>query len=106
MVPHEPGRAARRPDGRVRDNGRVTEPSARPRSAPAADDVLAAAVELARAAAVETAGDPALVGDHLGALPEPVAPETGEVAPEVLGRGAHPHASPAGCPATSAGTGP
>ena len=49
-------------DGRVRDNGGVTEPSARSRSASAADDVLAAAVELARAAAVETAGDPALVG--------------------------------------------
>ena len=63
----------------------MTEPSARSRSASAADDVLAAAVELARAAAVETAGDPALVGDHLGAAPEPVAPETGEVAPEVLG---------------------
>ena len=63
----------------------MTEPSARSRSASAADGALAAAVEQARAAAVETAGDPALVGDHLGAAPEPVAPETGEVAPEVLG---------------------
>ena len=85
MVPHDSVRAGRRPDGRVRDNGGVTEPSARPRSASAADDALAAAVELARAAAVETAGDPALVGDHLGAAPEPVAPVTGEVAPDVLG---------------------
>jgi len=49
-------------------------------------DVLAAAVELARAAAVETAGDAALVGDHLGAVPEPVSPATDEVAPEALGR--------------------
>ena len=85
MVPHDSVRAARRPDGSVRDNGRVTEPSARSRSASAADGVLAAAVEQARAAAVETAGDPALVGDHLGVTPEPVAPETGEVPPEVIG---------------------
>jgi hypothetical protein len=63
----------------------VTEPSARSRSASTADGALAAAVEQARAAAVETAGDPALVGDHLGAVPEPVAPETGEVPPEMLG---------------------
>ncbi|WP_448614297.1 DUF3027 domain-containing protein [Modestobacter sp. URMC 112] len=39
------------------------------------DDVLAAAVEQARAAAVEVAGHPAEVGDHLGVLPEPVDPE-------------------------------
>jgi hypothetical protein len=39
-------------------------------------DVLAAAVEQARAAAVETAGDAALVGDHLGATLEPVTAET------------------------------
>ncbi len=63
----------------------MTESSARPRSTTAADDALAAAVDLARAAAVETAGDPALVGDHQGAVPEPVAPVTGEVAPDVLG---------------------
>ena len=48
-------------------------------------DVLAGAVELARAAAVETAGDPPLVGEHLGAVPEPVSPATDEVAPEALG---------------------
>jgi Protein of unknown function (DUF3027) len=59
----------------------VTEPF----SAPATAGGLAGAVELARAAAVETAGDPALVGDHLGATPEPVAPETADVAPEALG---------------------
>ena len=53
---------------------------------PSAGDVLtAAAVELARAAAVETAGDPDLVGEHLGAVPEPVAPEVEGVGPEALG---------------------
>lgn len=52
--------------------GLVTEPHAHPRSAAPADDVLAGAVELARAAAAETAGDPALVGDHLGVSIEPV----------------------------------
>jgi hypothetical protein len=81
MVPHVPERAVRRGAGPVRDNGRVTEPSARP----SPSGVLTAAVDLARAAAVETAGDPALVGDHLGATPEPVAPETAEVTPEQLG---------------------
>jgi hypothetical protein len=63
----------------------VTEPSAPFRSASSPGDVLAAAVEQARAAAVETAGDPALVGDHLGATPEPVSPATDDVAPEALG---------------------
>jgi hypothetical protein len=56
----------------------VTEPSA-------PSDVLAAAVELARAAAVESAGDPELVGEHLGATAEPVTPETDEVPAEVMG---------------------
>lgn len=64
--------------GRVRDNGGVTE------SSPPAD-VLLEAVELARAAAVETAGDDALVGDHLAATRESVTPATDEVAPEQLG---------------------
>jgi hypothetical protein len=36
-------------------------------------DVLAAAVEVARAAAVDTAGDDALVGDHLGSVVERAA---------------------------------
>jgi Protein of unknown function (DUF3027) len=59
---------------------------ARSDSAPgAAADVLAAAVEQARAAAVETAGDAALVGDHLGTVAEPVAPSTDEVPAEALG---------------------
>ena len=40
----------------------------------------AAAVEQARAAAAETAGDPAVVGEHLGVEPEIAGPVTGEVA--------------------------
>jgi hypothetical protein len=63
----------------------VTEFPAPARSDSAPTDVLAAAVEQARAAAVEIAGDEALVGDHLGTAPEHVAPETDDVAPEVLG---------------------
>jgi Protein of unknown function (DUF3027) len=66
----------------------VTESPVPARSDPAhgaAGDVLAAAIEQARAAAVETAGDPALVGDHLGVTPEPVAPATEEVPAESLG---------------------
>ena len=47
--------------------------------------MLSAAVEQARAAAVETAGGPELVGEHLGATPEQVPPATDEVAPEALG---------------------
>ena len=39
------------------------------------DDVLAAAVEQARAAAVETAGDRAAVGEHLGVTAEVLAEE-------------------------------
>ncbi len=38
--------------------------------APAGTDVLTAAVDPARAAAEETAGDPGLVGEHLGATAE------------------------------------
>jgi Protein of unknown function (DUF3027) len=64
--------------GRVRDNDRVTESSAPSRSESVPADVLAAAVEQARAAAIETAGDAALVGDHLGTTPEPMTPEDGE----------------------------
>jgi hypothetical protein len=45
------------------------------------DDVLAAAVELARAAAVDVAGDPAAVGDHQGVTAEPLAGELGSGAP-------------------------
>ncbi len=51
------------------------------RSVPAgADDVLAAAVERARSAATETAGDPGLVGEHCGIVVERDAPD-----PERLG---------------------
>ena len=68
----------------VRDNGRgdrlLRTLPVRP-----ADDVLVAAVEPARAAAVETAGDPDLVGEHLAATPEPIAPVTDEVPAEALG---------------------
>ena len=50
------------------------------RPVPPADDPLAAAVELARAAAVETAGDADVVGEHLGAGAEPDGgAELGEV---------------------------
>jgi hypothetical protein len=49
--------------------------------------LLTAAVEQARAAAAETAGDPGLVGEHLGAAPERVASPAEGDAPgaEVLG---------------------
>jgi hypothetical protein len=56
----------------------VTEPSV-------PSDALADAVELARAAAVESAGDPQLVGEHLGASAEPGILATDEVPVEVLG---------------------
>jgi hypothetical protein len=46
-------------------------------------DVLTGAVDLARAAAEETAGDPAVVGEHLGAGPEPIGDAEG--GPAVLG---------------------
>jgi Protein of unknown function (DUF3027) len=58
----------------------VTEPSTTPAHAPG----LAAVIDLARAAAVETAGDPALVGEHLGAMQEPVDAGTVEALGEVL----------------------
>jgi hypothetical protein len=62
----------------------VTDFSAHARSVPA-DATLVAAVELARAAAVETAGDPDLVGEHLSATSEAVVPATDEVPVEALG---------------------
>jgi hypothetical protein len=61
----------------------VTDFFAPVRSVPT-DDVLAAAVELARAAAVETAGDAQVVGAHLNAQPEP-APSVAEGVPDALG---------------------
>ena len=55
----------------MRDNGAVSETPPSP---------LAAAVDLARAAAEETAGDAAVVGEHLAATPEGEAdPLLGEV---------------------------
>ncbi|RBY94169.1 DUF3027 domain-containing protein [Blastococcus sp. TBT05-19] len=60
--------------------GGVSESPAAARPASAVDSPLTAAVEPAREAAVETAGDATLVGEHLGAAPEPTAgPELGEV---------------------------
>ena len=50
------------------------------------DDLLAAAVEQARAAAVETAGSADLVGEHLGSSPELAAPVADDVAKEALGQ--------------------
>ena len=52
--------------------------------AAAGSDVPSTAVEQARAAAVDTAGSPELVGEHLGATPEtpsavPVGDDLGEV---------------------------
>jgi hypothetical protein len=59
----------------------VSEPSLPSRSLPAgADAVLSAAVDVARTAAADTAGDPALVGEHRGVV---VEPEAGD--PELLG---------------------
>ena len=89
---------------RVRDNGPVTDFSAPARSVPA-DAVLAAAVELARAAAVETAGDAAARRGAPGRAPggawrpRPTRCRPRRSAPS------SPTPSPAGCPATSAGTG-
>jgi hypothetical protein len=54
-----------------------------PSPAPAGD-VLAAAVEVARQAAAETAGDPGLVGEHLGSAAEQVAAGAAAV-PAALG---------------------
>jgi hypothetical protein len=86
-LPASPGDAgsADRIGRRVRDDGCVPDSSAAPRSAPSAGDPLDAAAAQARAAAVETAGDPALVGEHLGADPERVAPATGDVDADALG---------------------
>lgn len=67
---------------RVWDDGRVRPD---PDPAPAGSDVLTAAVDTARAAAEETAGDPALVGEHLGAAAEPLGPAAGGVDEAALG---------------------
>jgi hypothetical protein len=67
--------------------GGVSDPyaSSRPESALPAALTEAAAVEQARAAAAETAGDADLVGEHLGIEPEIALPTTDEVVPEALG---------------------
>ena len=62
MVPHRRGSAVADAAAGVGHNGGVSQPSAA--------DPLTAAIEVARAAAVESAGDPDLVGEHLGAVPE------------------------------------
>ncbi|MEI4273002.1 DUF3027 domain-containing protein [Klenkia sp. LSe6-5] len=55
------------------------EPAAPEPAGPADGDVLTAAVDLARAAAVEVAGAPDEVGEHLGASREAASAELGEV---------------------------
>ncbi|MGY1649877.1 DUF3027 domain-containing protein [Geodermatophilus sp. SYSU D01119] len=56
-----------------------------PDPAPAGSDALTAAVDTARAAAEETAGDPGLVGEHLGAAAEPLGPAAEGVDEAALG---------------------
>jgi hypothetical protein len=67
----------------IRDNGSVSDSAFSAAHGSAPDEVLAAATEMARAAAVETAGDPAVVGDHVGvtaeALADEAVPELGTV---------------------------
>ena len=67
----EAGRVARG----VGDNGPVPDSAFSAAHGSSPDDVLAAAVEQARAAAVEVAGDPAAVGEHQGVTPEALAEE-------------------------------
>jgi hypothetical protein len=67
----------------IGDNGCVSDSAFSAAHGSSPDEVLAAAVERARAAAVETAGDPAVVGDHVGvtaeALADEAVPELGTV---------------------------
>jgi hypothetical protein len=60
----------------------TAEPAAEPVLTPVLDDVCAAAVDTARAAALEVAG--AALGDHLGVEPEPVPADGGGVACHVF----------------------
>ncbi len=62
--------------GAVSDSAFAAAPGSTP------DDVLAAAVEQARAAAVDVAADPAAVGPHLGVTAEPLTDE-GPAGPEL-----------------------
>src|SRR3954454_12491246 len=59
--------------GGIRDNGGVSDSAFAAAHGSSPDDVLAAAVEQARAAAVEVAGDPAVVGEHRGVTAEVLA---------------------------------
>src|SRR5207253_2805121 len=70
IVPHEPARGPSPASGSMEGVSTPFPPG----------DVLHAAADQARAAAAETAGDPALVGEHLGAVHESAGgPEFGEV---------------------------
>jgi Protein of unknown function (DUF3027) len=75
VVRRTPRGRARRPLARIRDNGCVSDSAFSAAHGSSPDDVLAAAVEQARTAAVETAGDTAVVGDHEGVTPEVLADE-------------------------------
>src|SRR3954469_22276439 len=66
-------REAGRVPGGIRDNGGVSDSAFSAAHGSSPDDVLAAAVEQARAAAVEVAGDPAVVGEHRGVTAEVLA---------------------------------
>ena len=52
---------------------------------PPTGDLPGDPVQMARAAAVETAGGPELVGEHLGVTAEPAAAPSDDVPPEALG---------------------
>jgi DUF3027 family protein len=71
---HEPRRVgARRVRVGIGDNGGVSDSAFSAAHGSAPDEVLAGAVEQARAAALEVAGEPGVVGDHLGVTPEALA---------------------------------
>ena len=73
-----PGRGGCTP-GPIRDNGRVPDSAFSAAHGPSPDEVLTAAVEQARAAAVDEAGDAAVVGAHEGMTVEDADPELGVV---------------------------
>ena len=74
----------RRTRGLIGDNGGVPDPAFPAAHGSSPDEVLAAAVDRARDAAIEVAGDAAVVGDHQGvtaeALAEAADPALGAVA--------------------------
>src|SRR3569833_4244024 len=61
----------------IGDDGRVSDAAFSAAHGSSPDEVLAAAVEQARAAAIEVAGDPATVGDHQGVTAEVLAEAAG-----------------------------